>query len=843
MSPIKTESLIAGYRIGADRHDEMLTVGGGVRPHWTQLAASIETLGRHEMLRRRHEITLLLEQDGATYNTGEGRVPWKVDPLPMVITSEEWRDIERGVVQRAELFDLLLADLYGRRRLLSSDLPPELILSDPAFLRSCDGITIPGHKQLFIYGVDLVRGPDDRWLALGNRTQAPSGAGYALTTRRVVSSVFPSLFRNADVHRLAPYIRSLRAGLQSVAPATVDDPAIVVLSPGPWAETAYEHALVATELGYPLVEGSDLQVRDGRVWLRTVGEPVRVDVILRRVDAWFCDPLELRPDSTLGVAGLVEACRTGAVTVVNTLGSGILENAGLAALLPGLCRRLLGEELLLPAVESWWCGDDAALSQVVGRLDQLVMRPVSRALGGTSIDGSELTADQRSDLAARISAAPWQWVAQERMLPATAPVLTDTGFEPRAAVVRTFAVAREQSYAAMTGGLTRVAASADSSMVTNTAGAVAKDTWVLASEPETLTGFWVGAGPRPVPVVALSARAAENLFWMGRYAERAEWTVRLLRIAAGRRNEFEHAPPGPGREALRALLRAVTRATATYPGFTGHDADAMLDHPGDELFSLMVDARRPGSVAHSVEHLLGAIDAVRDQLSMDTWLVVGALTRELEAVREPSADRDESLNTGLSRMMQGLLALSGLASESMVRDQAWHFMDLGRRIERGLQIATVLVASLSESHDAPTESLILESTLTAGESIITYRRRYRSRAQVATALDLLLSDPGNPRSLRYQLDRMAEDLVLLKPSGETSTPVLVLEAAAMLAAADTVALGAVDASGIRVGLSSFVASMTDVLRRTAVAVGGDNFARMAPQQSILTPAEMWEGDR
>jgi uncharacterized alpha-E superfamily protein len=374
--------------------------------------------------------------------------------------------------------------------------------------------------------------------------------------------------------------------------------------------------------------------------------------------------------------------------------------------------------------------------------------------------------------------------------------------------------------------------------VSNRTGAIAKDTWVLASEPETLSGFWVGAGPVPAPVAALSARAAENLFWMGRYAERAEWTVRLLRIASGRRNEFEHAPPGPGREALRALLQGVTRATATYPGFA--DGGPVLDAPGDELFDLMVDERRPGSVAHSVERLLGAIDAVRDQLSMDTWLVVGALQRELETVREPTPDRDEALTVGLSRMMQGLLALAGLAAESMVRDQAWLFMDLGRRLERALQIATVLAAMLSEAHDAPAESLILESTLTAGESIITYRRRYRSRAQVATALDLLVADPGNPRSLRYQLDRLVEDLAALTPSGDGSTPVLLLEATSMLTAVDTLRLAAVDPSGIRLGLATFVASLTDVLRRTASTVAREQFARMAPQQSILTPAQVVE---
>lgn len=838
---------IARYEPPGSIRDELVSRDGSIRAHWSGIARSYRDLGVDELLRRRDEIVLLLEQDGVTYNvaTSDGRPhrPWELDPIPLVVSSDEWSILEAGIAQRARLFDLIQSDLYGQRRLLTrGDIPPSLIFEDPSFLRVCDGVTVPNERQLVVYAADLTRGPDGRWLAMGNRTQAPSGAGYAIQNRNVISKVFPTIFRNAEAMRLAPFVRTLRATLQAAAPSGVDDPSIVVLTPGPLSETAFEHAFIATQLGYPLVEGSDLVNRDGRIWLRTVSDLVPVDVILRRVDAWFCDPLELLPESTLGVPGLVDATRAGTVSVVNPLGSGVLENAALSVFLPELSRALLGEGLSLPSVDSWWCGRPSSKSHVLANLATMVVRPTSRRRGGSTIDATLLSRTELDELATRIDAEPEAWVGQPRVESATAPLLADDGFQPHPTVLRTFAVADGSDYLVMTGGLARTARTSEAGPITNRTGAVAKDTWVLSTEPETLGGFWLTGAPAQAgePAAPLPSRAAENMFWLGRYAERAEAAVRLLRVVNGRRTEFEQVTDGPGAEALEALLIAITRVTTTFPGFVGDDAAAMLADPGEELLALVVDDTRPGTVAQAISKMFDAVEVLRDQLSVDTWLVIGSMQGRLDRLESVSGDRDDAVSTVLNGLLESLLALAGLMAESMVRDHAWQFLESGRRVERALQITALVGALLTVDYEPAAESLIAESALTAAESIITYRRRYRSHAQVATLLDLLLSDPGNPRSLRFQLDRLAEGVGALDAARRHDSSAAALtkvrESLELLEGIDSERLADV-VDGSRPGLQSFLWDIRQRLLATADAIGADNFTRLLPQQAMSTPSE------
>ena len=825
-------ALVAGYRPPVAGYDEMVDRAGSLRPHWAHVGEVIDGLGLDELGRRRAEAARLLDDDGVTYHV-YGRPAgadsrWNLDPVPVLLTSAEWAGIENAVVQRAELLNMILADLYGPRELLRRRLlPPELVLGHPGFLRPCDQIRIPGPQQLFTVAADVARDSDGQFWVLADRAQSPSGAGYALQNRSVVSRVFPSLHRDAQVHRLAPFFRALRAGLEAVAPPTSNEPRIVILSPGSLSETAFEHALLASRLGYSLVQGSDLTFRDGRIWIRSLGRRERVDVILRRVDSGYCDPLELRPESQLGVPGLVEACRRGTVSVVNTLGSSVLENPGLLPFLPQLAQALLGQELEMPSIPTWWCGDDTGLDHVLANLEHLVLKPVARA-AGAAVFGWTLARSQLHELAERIEARPSAWVGQAQLALASVPTLTDAGLEARRSVLRTFCVARDDSYVAMTGGLTRVATS-HQAVISSQTGALAKDTWVLASEPEKMTGLWLDTG-RIVAAVppegSMSSRAAENLFWLGRYAERAEDTVRLMRVVHDRRNDFAHDTNPAGTACLRALLVALTEVTTAYPGFA---QGAGLDDPGPELEALALDIDRPGTLAHSVRRLLDAADAVRDQMSLDTWLVISGLHREL--LDQPALGRST-----LAHVLGSLLALAGLGAESMVRDPGWRFMDAGRRIERGCQLAALLRSTLTVHHDPGTESLMLESVLTTAESIITYRRRYRSHAHLATLLDLLLLDPDNPRSLARQLDLLLEDIRAL-PKGPGSPRVSeaekhALETSTALRLADTAALAA---SGP--DLAGFLARIIDGLHATADAVARAHFAEQLPQRSMLTPAD------
>ena len=841
--------LLSAYRPLAGSYDEMVGGDGRIRDHWAGLGRTLDEFSFEEFNDRRRQVQQLLDDDGVTYNavgTPAGRAQrWDLDPVPVLLSSQEWADIERGAIQRAELLNLVLADLYGARDLVRRRLlPPELVYGHPGFLRPCDQIRIPGPLQLVTCAIDVARDGEGRWWALADRTQAPSGAGYALENRVVISRVFPSLYRDAQVHRLAPFFRALRAGLVAVAPPTATDPRVVVLTPGSLSETAFEHAFLASYLGYPLVEGTDLTVRDGRLWLRSLGQLQPVDVVLRRVDTWFCDPLELRPDSHLGVPGLVEACRRGTVSVVNTLGSGVLENPALLAFLPKLGEALLGQELRLPSVPTWWCGDPMARQHVLSHLDQLVIKPVASSVGSRTTVGPDTSSAQLDDLRRRIEAQPHAWVGQAPLALASAPTLSSDGLDSRRTVLRAFMVARGESYMAMPGGLTRAAPTRDGILISNQAGAVSKDTWVLASEPEAPTSYWLRGGPAVVavpPAASMSSRAAENLFWLGRYAERAEDLVRLVRVINDRRNEFEHGANPAGTACERVLLLALTHMTTTYPGFVGNGAAGRLESPGDELRSVLLDEQRPGSLAHAGRHLVDCAHTVRDQLSVDTWMVISGLSRELLDLGTQQFERQNALQAKLRRVMQSLLALSGLVAEGMVRDPGWRFMDAGRRVERGIQLARFLQATLDVRRGLATDSLLLESVLTATESIITYRRRYRSQAQLETVLDLLLLDAGNPRSLVFQLDALAGDVRELPArigSGRLSeVERSTLSASTALRLVDTAALATPDADGNYRTLRGFFAQMADGLARTSDAIQDTHFMTQVPQRAMLTPAD------
>jgi uncharacterized circularly permuted ATP-grasp superfamily protein/uncharacterized alpha-E superfamily protein len=742
------------YRPIAGSYDEMCERPGAVHHHWLYLTGALQALAPGEFGQRWAEVRRLLHENGVTYNVygdpqAAGRL-WPLDPLPVLLTSAEWSAIEQALIQRAELLGVLLADLYGPRTTIRRGLlPAELIFAHPGFLRPCDAVTRSGDLSLPLYAADLARAPDGRMRIIADRSQAPSGAGYAVENRTVLSRVFPSLYRDSHVHGLALFFRTLRSTLNSLDPHRGDNPRIVLLTPGPENETYFEHAFLADYLGYTLVQGGDLVVRDNRVWLKALDGLTAVDVILRRVDDVFCDPLELRGESLLGIPGLLQAARMGQVAVVNPLGSGLLENPGLMAFLPVLARELLGEELMIPSVATWWCGDDTARAYVLDHLDELVIKPIAPHTSSTTVFGAQLTVDERQALAHRIAARPYQYVGQEQLRLSTTPVVGSSGLEARPMVLRSFLVGHDRGYVVMPGGLGRVSPGPDAWIVSNQHGGVSKDIWVLASEPEKQVSLRARRD-EPVAVTRggddVPARVADDLYWLGRYTERTEGTARLLREVLLRllsNERFQHD------DAMPLLLRAVTHQTATLPGFAGEGADERLRAPERELLSVLLDRRRPGSVRYNIDALVRTGRAVRDRLSSDTSRVISSLNRELVRPCELATARDV-----LQRLIIQLAAFAGLCAESMSRGPAWRFIEIGRYLERAVHTAILLRTLFVPGATSPGSAL--EALLAIAHSLKTYRRRYRSHIDAPAVLDLLLLDESNPRALGHLLGQLEE---------------------------------------------------------------------------------------
>jgi uncharacterized alpha-E superfamily protein len=664
-----------------------------------------------------------------------------------------------------------------------------------------------------------------------DRAQAPSGAGYALADRRVVARAVPELYERVAPRPASPFAQALRLALIDAAPAAAEDPVVVVFSPGIHSETAFDQAYLATVLGFPLVESADLVVRDGKLWMRSLGSLKRVDVVLRRVDADYTDPLDLRPDSRLGVVGLVEVARRGAVTVVNTLGSGILESPGLQRFLPELSNALLGETPLLDTPQMYWAGIDAERSHLLARMSSLLIKSTTEE---TTLVGPTLSAAQLAELATRIEAEPWQWVGQELPQFSCAPIDRYPGELSAAGVgMRLFTVSQRNGYAAMVGGLGYVLARGPGAYKLKSSAA--KDIWIQqparARAEQTLT----------IPSIELpsgteftsSPRVLSDLFWIGRYAERTEGLARLLIVTRERYHEYHFRQGSAASECVPVLLGALELIT-TDDARAGA-ATPPVDVAPELLWALTADRQRSGSLAHSVEHLGLAARAVRDQMSNDTWMVLGAVERALSRQAERTAD-----DTGLARAQQqtlaGMLALSGLAGESMLQDAGWLMMDIGKRIERGLMLVTLLSATLTTVRNAEAERAITESALVACESSVIYRRFNLGRVSVGAVADLVLFDATNPRSLVYQLDRLRKNLRALPgASGSSRAERLVEEISTRLRRLDRDDLEELDDEGRRVVLADLLSSVHDTLREVSDVITRTQFSLPGGMQPIWGP--------
>lgn len=802
------------------------------------LADAIARFGTLGLQTRRRAVERLIADDGITYGGStpdRPARPWALDPLPLVVDAPEWAALEAGLTQRARLLDALMADLVGPRRLLEFGVvPAELVAGHPGFLVPAHGVPTPGRRPLPMVAFDLTRDASGAWTVLADRTQAPSGAGYAMANRRIIARAMEPVHRSANLRRLRGWFDILQAALQDAAPAGVEDvPRVVLLTSGPGSETAYDQGLLSILLGHPLAQSDDLVLRDGRLWLRTTGRLEAVDVVLRRVDPDWCDSLDLLPQSRLGVPGLVAAARRGAVSIVNPLRAGLLENPGLVPFLGAASRSLLGEDLVLPQPATWWCGDPASRQHVLANLGRLIVKPIARAWATADRPGWLLSAGEQERLRAHIESQPWAWSAQEPVVPMTAPVVTNLGLEPRNAVLRTFGVALDDDVHFLPGGLARVASTPDAFVVTNQTGATAKDVWVFEVDGAAPARVDLDSHVRTRALLTdaalpgLTPRSADNLYWMGRYAERAEFVSRLLIVADNMVEDHARRPDTPGHAAMRAVLAAVSEVTTVRPGFTGPGADERIADPAPHLARLLTDADTPGTLANSIRRAVTASFVVRELLSLDTSAVLSRLQRTLADARTEGAD--VAVQQVATRTLDSTLALAGLAAESLVRDPTWAFLDAGRRIERAQTTLRLLRNTIALPGSPVSEAMLTESVLRVGDSLITYRRRMAagvgSPRPVAAALDLLVADDTNPRSILFQLEKVRDALVHA-PDPRVSERLR--EALSFVRSLHLDPLSA----GLRLDLVDALVHAEHLLRGLSDAIVDTHFRAQAPQSSF-----------
>ncbi len=782
------EVALQHYTSHATRYDEMLDEHRQPRPHWRAMLTQLSNEAPRAMQHRLHTVQRAVKENGVTYNVyadpqGSHR-PWNLDVLPLILAQDEWQEIESAVIQRAGLMNNILQDVYGAQNLLhDGQLPAKLIFGNAGFLRPCHGINHSQQVALHTYAVDLARMPNGKWVVVADRTQAPSGAAYALENRNIIARAFPDLYRELKVRDLTSFFSTMRDSLdhwgrmaaaygQGSKPLRdSEQPLMVLLTPGPFNETYSEQSYLARYLGFALVEGSDLTVRNGMVWMKTLSGLQRVHVILRRLDDDYCDPLELRADSTLGVVGLTEAARRGNVVLANNLGSNLLESGALLGYLPRLCERLMGEPLKMPSTGSWWCGEQAGLHYAVENLQHLVIKTAYPQIRSKPLFGQDLSPQERQELLARMHAHPQNYVAQEQMQVSQAPMWAGTqGMRAAAVGLRVFACATPNGYIVMPGGLSRVASGKDGRVINMQQGGASKDTWV-AGGGKRQTQYLLHHATTVLDLnrgdAHLSSRVVDNFFWFGRYAERCEHIVRVSRNALDMRLQIAPEQRAGEWAAILALCVRLGLLDQVTVDLHGHARNSEDDEVIERFLIRSVLNPQFIGLASNLRGLFGVAFHLRERLSLDNWRKLNQMVQQVEATGEHQSLLDAQVL--LEDSATSLVTLSGFSLDGMTRDQGWRFLSIGRWIERVQFLCSNILLALQMPLGCR-----LDWLLELADSIVTYRSRYMAAPEWLPLLDLLLLDDTNPRSVVFQLEGLTKYLHNLESShGPCGTEILI----------------------------------------------------------------------
>lgn len=812
----KTVSLFDTVSLPEKSYCEAFSSQDHPRSHWQPILSGFDRKGV-DALRQNHErAKRMRHEDGATINPFDDpekrATPWALDMIPFPISEGEWAGIEEGVTQRALLLENILADTYGPQALLKNgSIPSELIFANPNFLLPCHGIQPSGNRFLTFYAADLYRGVDGRFRVLRDYGSNPPGLGYALENRIVMSRVFSELYHKTQIRRLAPFFQTFHRALIQRASLRREDPGIVLFSPGPDSHIYYEHALLSRYLGYPLVEGQDLTVRNGKVFLKKLAGLEPVEAIFRHIPDLSSDPFALRRETANGVAGLIQVCREQNIDIVNPIGSGFVETPVLQTFLPSLCRQLTGKELILENHPAWWCGNNEGLSHAMTNLSQLT--------AGPAMDQS-VAIDQFTDLSETIRATPSNYMVSAPITPSLVPAWDHLGVNQSYNVLRVFACATENGFSVMPGGLAITADDVETLRRDYPEQQQSKDIWVLSDKPvepfTLMDGFHAISEFRRSS--DLPSRVADNLLWLGRYLERAEGLIRLLRSVYRRLSGEDRPEDIPELQFLLNILRkkdSIPRSPEAEIGLPHYRE--LLQHLNEALYQ----KDRPESVVSILQRVQITARNVRDRLSVDSSRVINRLE---DFADNPSGDPLELLETTLFT----LSAFSGLAMESMTRGLGWRFMDMGRRVERAMNHAALLRICLPQVCSDARNSL--RSLLEVSDSLMTYRARYKSTFQLAPVLDLLLADESNPKSLAFQFSQLASHVEHLPQQSERrfscNEERIALKMLTTVRLLDLTTMQCGEERPQNESLATFLVSMETLLKEFAQEVSGHYLTRV-----------------
>ena len=830
-------------------NDELFSLNDGVKPYWDKLFTAFDTLGVSGLTARQKDIDWLLSENGVTYNVyndpqGMHR-PWNLNVVPFVLHQKEWDQVTQGIKQRAEILNLVLKDVYGEGKLIKEGvIPYEVIYGHRGFLRQCSGMELNTEKYLSIYAADLCRGTDGRLWVVNDRTEAPSGMGYALENRSTINRILPEMFAQMNIKRHSAFFQELNQMLVDAAPGKKENPNIVILTPGSHNETYFEHAYMASFLGYPLVQGNDLVIRDGFVCMKSLQGLKQIDVILRRVDDVFTDPLELREDSHLGVAGLLDVVRRKNVSVINPVGSAVIENPGLIPFMPAIAKYFLNEELILPQIASWWCGQENEKNYVLGNLSKLVVKRIDRTNRESIYFGEFLNPEELDALKKVIQERPYRFVAQERINFSTAPNFSNSVLEPRNIVARAFCIASKNEYSVMQGGLVRVSPNVDTVQVSNQRGGTSKDFWIMQDTPvrQELNRQWQKKTSIAISGLNdLPSLTAENLFWAGRYVGRTLVTARFIRVVMRQMALIQHTNERPDSEKLRVLFKAVTHLTDTYPGFTEKtkDGKGAMDDPMQEMLSVILDADKVGSLAHTLQMFSNSYYSIRNLWSSDMWRVFENIQKTWNTF---VVGEDRSVNRilkVLNQLITRLIAFMGLIEESIMVQQGLLLYFIGLQMEQSTLTITKCRALLSIKYDEQVEYDLLEYLLTSHESLNIYRYSYRSHIQLEHVLELVLLDMDYSRSLTFMINRLQKDIARLPHSEEdhqlSNYQKFVFEAFSKLRLAESTKLAKTksDKDFRREELEKLLKQLSELLYKTSQAISNTYFNHTDKQNQMF----------